>query len=94
VEFFNLIFRLGVVLAIFSFIWGFIKIGLTILRGGMPLSAPMNIGIKTLQYLSCYNRFDIIDVLHRENAKSTLKIHDGTIPRARTDSANCTKYES
>jgi hypothetical protein len=51
VEFFNLIFRLGVVLAIFSFIWGFIKIGLTILRGGMPLSAPMNIGIKTLQYL-------------------------------------------
>lgn len=49
-EFFNLIFRLGVVLAIFSFIWGFIKIGLTILRGGMPLSAPMNIGIKTLQY--------------------------------------------
>lgn len=50
-EFFNLIFRLGVVLAIFSFIWGFIKIGLTILRGGMPLSAPMNIGIKTLQYL-------------------------------------------
>jgi hypothetical protein len=51
VEFFNLIFRLGVVLAIFSFIWGFIKIGLTILRGGIPLSAPMNIGIKTLQYL-------------------------------------------
>ncbi|MFA9210240.1 MAG: hypothetical protein ACEQR5_00315 [Moraxellaceae bacterium] len=50
-EFFNLIFRLGVVLAIFSFIWGFIKIGLTILRCGMPLSAPMNIGIKTLQYL-------------------------------------------
>ncbi len=50
-EFFNLIFRLGVVLAIFSFIWGFIKIGLTILRGGMPLSALMNIGIKTLQYL-------------------------------------------
>lgn len=50
-EFFNLIFRLGVVLAIFSFIWGFIKIGLTILRGGIPLSAPMNIGIKTLQYL-------------------------------------------
>lgn len=50
-EFFNLIFRLGVVLAIFSFIWGFIKIGLTILRGGMPLSVPMNVGIKTLQYL-------------------------------------------
>ncbi|MCC6701673.1 MAG: hypothetical protein IT221_09115 [Fluviicola sp.] len=49
-EFISLVFRLGVVLAIFSFIWGILRFLLTILRGGLPLSYPFKIGLKTLQY--------------------------------------------
>jgi hypothetical protein len=50
VEFIGLIFRLGVVLAIFSFIWGLLKFLLTLLRGGIPLSYPFKMGLKTVQY--------------------------------------------
>jgi hypothetical protein len=50
VEFINLTFRLGVVLAIFSFIWGFIKFGITLLRGGMPMSYPFSVALKAIQY--------------------------------------------
>lgn len=49
-EFINLIFRLSVVLAIFSFIWGLLRFGLTILRGGVPMSYPMNLALKAIQY--------------------------------------------
>ena len=49
-EFISLVFRLGVVLAIFSFIWGILRFLLTILRGGVPLSYPFKIGLKTIQY--------------------------------------------
>lgn len=49
-EFINLIFRLGVVLAIFSFIWGFIRLGITILRGGIPISYPLGLALKAIQY--------------------------------------------
>ena len=49
-EFISLVFRLGVVLAIFSFIWGILRFLLTILRGGLPLSYPFKIGLKTIQY--------------------------------------------
>lgn len=47
----ELIFRIGVILAIFSFIWGLIKFGLAILRGGLPLSYPASLALKTLQFL-------------------------------------------
>lgn len=50
-EFISLVFRLGVVLAIFSFIWGLLRFGLTILRGGHPLSYPVALALKTVQYL-------------------------------------------
>jgi hypothetical protein len=50
-EFISLVFRLGVVLAIFSFIWGLLRLGLTILRGGRPLSYPVALALKTVQYL-------------------------------------------
>lgn len=49
-EFISLIFRLGVVLAIFSFIWGLIQFGLTVLRGGMPLPYPLALVLKLIQY--------------------------------------------
>lgn len=49
-DFLELIFRLGVVLAIFSFIWGLLKFLLTLLRGGIPLSYPFKMGLKTVQY--------------------------------------------
>ncbi|MES2557623.1 MAG: hypothetical protein V4604_15815 [Bacteroidota bacterium] len=49
-DFISLVFRLGVVLAIFSFIWGLLRLGLTILRGGTPLSYPVNLSLKMIQY--------------------------------------------
>ncbi len=45
-----MIFRLGVVLAIFSFIWGLIQFALTVLRGGMPLPYPIALALKLIQY--------------------------------------------
>lgn len=49
-EFLEFIFRLGVVLAIFSFIWGLINFGLAIFRGGVPLSYPAKLSLKAIQY--------------------------------------------
>lgn len=49
-EFIYLVFRLGVVLAIFSFIWGLLQLAFTILRGGLPLPYPVALGLKTIQY--------------------------------------------
>lgn len=49
-EFIDLIFRLSVVLAIFSFIWGLMRFGFTILRGGVPMSYPLNLALKAIQY--------------------------------------------
>lgn len=49
-DFISLVFRLGVVLAIFSFIWGLLRLGLTILRGGTPLSYPVSLSLKMIQY--------------------------------------------
>ena len=55
-EFLNFIFRIGVVFAIFGFIWGFIQLGYSLLRGKNN-----NIGetylIKTLKY------FFLVDVI-------------------------------
>lgn len=50
-EFISLIFRLGVILAIFSFIWGILKFGFALLRGGVPMSYPLGLALKTIQYL-------------------------------------------
>ncbi|MNK28031.1 hypothetical protein D3C87_464000 [compost metagenome] len=50
-EFISLIFRLGVILAIFSFIWGILKFGFVLLRGGVPMSYPLGLAFKTVQYL-------------------------------------------
>jgi len=51
VEFISLIFRLGVILAIFSFIWGILRFGFVLLRGGVPMSYPLSLTLKTVQYL-------------------------------------------
>lgn len=51
VEFINLIFKLSVLLAIFIFIWGLIRFGFMLLRGGMPMSYPLEISLKVIQYL-------------------------------------------
>lgn len=56
-EILTIIFRLGVILAIFSFIWGIINIGLAILRGGVPLAYPAKLMLKAVQY------FLIVDVV-------------------------------
>lgn len=55
-EFISLVFRLGVVLAIFSFIWALIRFGLAILRGGLPMPYPLGLLLKLIQY------FLIVDI--------------------------------
>ena len=49
-KFIDLVFRLSVVLAIFSFIWGLIRFGITILRGGIPVSYPLGLALKAIQF--------------------------------------------
>lgn len=38
-------------MAIFSFIWGILKFGVVLLRGGVPMSYPLSLAFKTVQYL-------------------------------------------
>ena len=55
-ELINLIFRLGVVFAIFAFIWFFISLGLKLLTGGIGRKALGEIYlIKGLQYFFLVN---------------------------------------
>jgi len=69
-EFISLVFRLGVVLAIFSFIWGIIQFLLTVLRGGLPLPYPLALALKMIQYfliaditiLFCTSRTETVEL--------------------------------
>lgn len=65
-EFINFIFRLGVVFAIFAFIWFFISLGIKLLTGGMSRKATGEVYLlKAIQYyflvnvtfLICYNQY-------------------------------------
>lgn len=68
-EFISLIFRLGVILAIFSFIWGILKFGFVLLRGGVPMSYPLNLAFKTVQYLLIA---DVAIIFCQANPNETL----------------------
>lgn len=46
----EIIFRLGVVFAIFSFIWGILTLLFALVRGGIPLTYPASLTLKALQY--------------------------------------------
>jgi hypothetical protein len=59
-----------VVLAIFSFIWGLLRFGLTILRGGRPLSYPVGLALKTVQYLIIAD----ITILFCEHKSDSLQL--------------------
>lgn len=50
-EIINTIFRLGVILAIFGFIWGLFQLAFVILSGGQSRSLLAHYGLKALQYL-------------------------------------------
>ena len=54
-EVLNIIFKLGVILAIFSFIWGIINIAIALLRGGLPLNYPAKLMLKAVQYFLIVN---------------------------------------
>jgi hypothetical protein len=56
VELINFIFRLGVVFAIYGFLWGIIKIGYNLLRATSPISIFEEYILKTIQY------FILVDV--------------------------------
>lgn len=56
-EVLEIIFRLGVVFAIFSFIWGLLTVLFAIVRGGVPLNYPASLTLKALQY------FVLVDVV-------------------------------
>jgi hypothetical protein len=51
----NLIFRLGVLFAIYGFLWFFIELGLTFLRGGRQKTIGENYLIKSVKYLFLVN---------------------------------------
>lgn len=55
-ELINFIFRLGVVFAIYGFLWGIIKIGYNLLRATSPISIFEEYILKTIQY------FILVDV--------------------------------
>ncbi len=46
----EIIFRLGVVFAIFSFIWGILTFVFALVRGGIPLNYPASLTLKAVQY--------------------------------------------
>ena len=51
----NLIFRLGVLFAIYGFLWFFIDFGLSFLRAGRPKTIVENYLIKSVKYLFLVN---------------------------------------
>ncbi len=55
VDFLNLAFRLGVVFAIFSFLWGILNIALNLIRGQKPQSVWEEYGLKIVQYVLLVN---------------------------------------
>ncbi len=57
VDFLNLAFRLGVVFAIFSFLWGILNMILNLIRGQKPQSLWEEYGLKIVQY------FLLVDVV-------------------------------
>ena len=59
-ELINFIFRLGVVFAIFGFIWGIIQIGYNLLRAGSKKSIGEDYLIKTVKY------FFLVDVTEQK----------------------------
>ncbi len=50
-ELFSIIFRLGVVFAIFGFIWGIFELAMTLLRGGRPVQLFEIYFLKSVKYL-------------------------------------------
>ena len=50
-EILNTLFRLGVVFAIYGFIWAFIELGIKLLRSGQPESTVEHYLIKGIKYL-------------------------------------------
>jgi len=50
-ELLNFIFRLGVLFAIYGFLWGIFEIGLTLLRSGRPKTVFEEYFIKSVKYL-------------------------------------------
>lgn len=50
-EIINTIFRLGVILAIFGFIWGLFQMAFVVLSGGQNKSIFVHYGLKSVQYL-------------------------------------------
>jgi len=62
-ELLNFIFRLGVVIAIFSFIWGFFQIGYSLIRFGSVVSKGEKFTLKIIKYfflvdVTCIFSFD------------------------------------
>lgn len=55
VDFLNLAFRLGVVFAIFSFLWGILNMILNLIRGQKPQSIWEEYGLKIVQYILLVN---------------------------------------
>jgi F0F1-type ATP synthase assembly protein I len=55
VQFLEILFRLGVVFAIFGFIWALISFGIMLLSGGNALKYPLKLSLKLVQYILISN---------------------------------------
>ncbi len=80
VDFLNLAFRLGVVFAIFSFLWGILNMILNLIRGSKPQSVWEEYGLKIVQYvllvdvvfLFCVQKNNSMEILPNELTTTAL----------------------
>lgn len=80
VDFLNLAFRLGVVFAIFSFLWGILNMILNLIRGSKPQSVWEEYGLKIVQYfllvdvvfLFCVQKSNSMEILPNELTTTAL----------------------
>lgn len=71
-SFFELVFRLGVIIAVFSFIWGVVRLVLRLLRGGSVKSVVEEYFLKSTKYIFLSN----IVVLNVENTSKQLMMNE------------------
>lgn len=80
VDFLNLAFRLGVVFAIFSFLWGILNMILNLIRGSKPQYVWEEYGLKIVQYfllvdvvfLFCVQKSNSMEILPNELTTTAL----------------------
>ncbi|HRO76804.1 MAG TPA: hypothetical protein PLP27_11720 [Crocinitomicaceae bacterium] len=66
-NFFELVFRLGIIIAVFSFIWGVVRLVLRLLRGGSVQSVIEEYFLKSTKYIFLANVVVLTDIEKTSN---------------------------